>query len=179
VNRYQTLQITVQDEDEESLGSCSVDAADIIKEFVLAGAGFLHEIVKDKVRQQPPEVDEGVHIDDRDSVLGTQDILEPAAEEKHMSWDAIRASVIPSFVKDITFTITEELSTPSNLEQLQAHFPGVATVIDTVFAAGDRARKELEQEKARIHQEKAGLEQEKVRLGKWPRDNMTDVANST
>jgi hypothetical protein len=52
VNRYQTLQITVQDEDEESLGSCSVDAADIIKEFVLAGAGFLHEIVKDKVRQQ-------------------------------------------------------------------------------------------------------------------------------
>jgi hypothetical protein len=86
-----------------------------------------------------------------------------------MSWNAIRASVIPSFVKDITFTITEDVSTPANLEQLQAHFPGVATVIDTVFAAGERTRKELEQEKNGMHQEQARLEQENARLGKWAR----------
>jgi hypothetical protein len=163
-NRYQTIQLFAEDEDGESLGSCSVEAADVITEFVMAGLGFFQEIVKDKVQQQPSEVDEDVN--DRDSVLGTQDgpenLPEPESEEKTLSWDAIRASVIPSFVKDVTFTIAEGDSTTANLEQLQAQFSGVATAVETVFAAGEKARKELEQEKARIHQEKALFRQEKT-----------------
>jgi hypothetical protein len=91
-----------------------------------------------------------------------------------ISWDKIRGSVIPSLVKDITFVIAEDDSTAANLEQLQAQFPGVAVVVDSVIAAGnEKARKELEREKARIKQDKTGLEQErasleqeKVRLGK-------------
>jgi hypothetical protein len=163
--RYQTLQLYVEDEDGDSLGSCKIDAADIITDFVHAGAGFIGELLKDKV--QPIEVD-GVHIDDRDSVLGTQDaatnFAEPEAGEKSMSWDALRGSVIPSCVKDITFTITEEDLTTTTLEQLQNQFPGVAIVMDGVIAVGEKARKEPEQKKARIRQEKARIEHENAQI---------------
>jgi hypothetical protein len=132
----------------------------------MAGLGFFQEIVKDKVQQQPFEVDEGVN--DRNSVLRTQHVLEnlpePEAEEKPLSWDAIRASVIPSFVKDVTFTIAECGSTRTNLEQLQAQFPGVTTVVDTVFATGEKALRELEQEKALLRQDKTLLQQQRTCL---------------
>jgi hypothetical protein len=164
--RYQTLQLFVEDEDGDSLGSCRIDAADIITEFIHAGAGFIGELLKDKV--QPIEVDESVHSDDRDSVLGMQDtttnFAEPEAGEKSTSWDALRRSVIPSYVKDITFTITEEDLTGTTLEQLQTQFPGVAIVMDGVIATGEKIRKELEQEKARLLQEKARIEHENAQI---------------
>jgi hypothetical protein len=84
-NRPKTLQLFAED-DGESLGSCSIDTADLTAEFIRAGAGFFGELLRDRVQQQPVEVDEGVHIDDRDSVLGTQnipeDLPEPEAAEK-------------------------------------------------------------------------------------------------
>ena len=43
-------------------------------DFVAASAAFLKELAKepDQRKKDLAEVDEGVHIDDRDSVLGSQ-----------------------------------------------------------------------------------------------------------
>ncbi|KAH6870348.1 hypothetical protein BKA58DRAFT_420910 [Alternaria rosae] len=70
----QKLELHVRDENGDSLGSCDVSPENMVLGFVGASAAFLKELAKepDQRKKDLAEVDEGVHIDDRDSVLGSQ-----------------------------------------------------------------------------------------------------------
>lgn len=56
------------------MGSCEVNPENMVMEFVSAAAGFLNELVGKSVQKKKAlvETDNGVHIDDCDSVLGSE-----------------------------------------------------------------------------------------------------------
>jgi hypothetical protein len=135
VNRDQTLQLTVKRENGKSLGSCSIDAANMIRDFTLAGARLLQKLAANELSS---EVDESMHIDDSDS------------KESFGPWETIRDTGIPSCVKCITFTIAEGAATPAALEQLRRQFPGVIVVTDGAIAVRENTREKHEEEEAKI-----------------------------
>ncbi|RAR11229.1 hypothetical protein DDE82_000702 [Stemphylium lycopersici] len=151
---YQTLELSVKDEGSDSLGSCVISPEDIMMEFLRAGIGFYQEMMKDHVQQfeRSTQVDEGVHIHDHDSVSGPQsrevpeDLAGQEDEERTMSWDTIKESIIPSSVKEITFTLDDDHSM-LHKEELQSRFPGVIITMPSEVTQKEQIAKNHELEK--------------------------------
>jgi hypothetical protein len=141
------LELHVKDGDGESLGSCDISPENIVMDFVGAAAVFLTELTKDSYQRKnvSTEVDEGVHIDDHDSVLGSQtqdtaDLPEQDAGRKTPSWEAFRESNIPPCIRDVSFTINDEDLTPEVSKRLRDDYPGVNIVTPSTKAKEDTAR---------------------------------------
>lgn len=117
-------------------------------DFVGASAAFLKELAKepDQRKKDLAEVDEGVHIDDRDSVLGSQtqdtaaDLPEQDNERQTPSWEAFRKSSIPPCVKDVSFTISDEGLITELRQRLQDDYPGVTIVTPKTKAEEEGVR---------------------------------------
>ncbi|KAI4702322.1 hypothetical protein J4E81_002685 [Alternaria sp. BMP 2799] len=154
---YQKLELQLRDENGDSLGSCDVSPENMVLDFVAASAAFLKELAKepDQRKKDLAEVDEGVHIDDRDSVLGSQtqdtaaDLPEPDNGPQTPSWEAFRKSSIPPCVKDVSFTVSEEDLTTELRQRLQDDYPGVTIVTPKTKVEEDRAREAHATEKPR------------------------------
>ncbi|KAL1792725.1 hypothetical protein ACET3X_009232 [Alternaria dauci] len=156
----QTLELHLTDQDGDSLGSCEVDAENMVMDFVSAAAAFLKELVEDPVQPKKglTEADKGVHVDDRDSVLGSQtqespirdtpdNLHEQDVRESTASWEAIREANIPSCVKEISFTINDEDLVPELREKLKSSYPGVTIVTPGTMTEKENALKALPTEK--------------------------------
>ena len=161
LNRHQKLELHLTDQDGDSLGSCEVNPENMVMEFVSAAAGFLNELVGKSVQKKKAlvETDNGVHIDDCDSVLGSQtqdfptqdspDNLPPEQDAggKTASWEAIREANIPPCVKEINFTINDEDLVPELREKLKSSYSGVTIVSSGIVAEKERAWKALTAER--------------------------------
>jgi hypothetical protein len=66
---------------------------------------------------------------DRDSVLGTHNVVDDTISNKKdaqpSSWNSFKGSFIPEYVKGITFTVDEANMTAARHEELRARFPDV------------------------------------------------------
>ncbi|KAF1837708.1 hypothetical protein BDW02DRAFT_576985 [Decorospora gaudefroyi] len=122
------LTVSAEDEDGYYLGSCQVEVEDLMLEFVRAGAGFLEELVKGKMRRpsDPTEADEALHTDDRDSVLGTQDVLEdsPRQAEGELAQNELEKKK-PTGIKQMIIELdeTEVAQNPTLDSEMREKFP--------------------------------------------------------
>jgi hypothetical protein len=122
----------------------------LIQESACAAAKFLPEVLAYVIEDQSHTVAEdqshtvettSADDDDRDSVFGSQSVVEETANQfgaTTMSWAKIREVLIPSSVKNITFAVSKEDSNPEpitddQLQKIRDDFPGV-----TVLPAPDK-----------------------------------------
>jgi hypothetical protein len=127
----------------------------MVMDFVSAAAAFLKDLTEDPVQQKKgsTEVDECVHVNDRDSVLGSQSQEIPDERfgqdtgRETLSWETIRKFSIPSCVEQVSFTISAENLTPRFREQLKVDYPSVTIVTPSTKAQQDKAREALAKEK--------------------------------
>ncbi|KAF2025704.1 hypothetical protein EK21DRAFT_93024 [Setomelanomma holmii] len=125
------------------LGSYEVDPALIIQEFAQVGAKALRR----SLIEEPPEdistasiekpapnnviiPEHTVNVDERDSVFGTQSVLEdPSAHENShpdLSWESVRDDLIPASVNEVIFRVNQNtLDTPEE-QLLRDQFPGMS-----------------------------------------------------
>nr|BAQ25468.1 hypothetical protein [Neocamarosporium betae] len=153
----QILTVSIADANGHVLGNVEIDARDLVWESVRMAVGIHEELTKDNSHSppEPGEVVEDAQSGGRDSVFGTQsqassdDIPDETLEETAISWDAIQTTVIPPFVKEVTFTIDQNDMTSTTQEEMQVQFPGVVIQTDGTNAEKEKALLERPQEKPR------------------------------
>ena len=116
----------------------------LIHDSACAGAEFLPAVLAYAAEESHSEASRTAETsaadDDRDSVFGSQSVVEDTGDQLAptiMSWANIRKVLIPSFVKNITFAVSQEDAdsepiTDDELQKIRDDFPGV-----TVLSASD------------------------------------------
>ncbi|KAF2871623.1 hypothetical protein BDV95DRAFT_44831 [Massariosphaeria phaeospora] len=128
----QTLDVVVK-AGGRSLGRFEVDATNTRLEF----ARLAIEL-EGKLREEYMKPSDDYHqeepVEDRDSVLGTQDVAgrpdgldsdQTTPTDDSLSWESAKTRLIPPFVKQVIFTVGKEDLTPTNQEVLAGRFPNV------------------------------------------------------
>ncbi|KAF2273129.1 uncharacterized protein EI97DRAFT_482764 [Westerdykella ornata] len=111
---------------DQRLGSWEISAANAIHELATIGRDVMRKIqsedwVTGRSENVPDLMEDHGPLTDLEEPANGFDGVE---QDESVSWESIK-SIIPSFVKQISFSVDESAMQPGDLEDLRQRFPGV------------------------------------------------------